>query len=506
MKPQFFIWIAMLLFSFLSNRPFARFPGKAAVKTIDFSDARPGLRAIDADNLMPIVAELSHPKYRGRQAGTRGYNEAAQHVAAEFEKFGLKPAVNGSWFQELQVETNEIRDPLRLVLHSPNGKKIDFQPGKDFLCRGFSGSGHIQAPVIFCGYGISAPENHYDDYAEIDVRNKIVAVFKPEPGWQAETSPWSHFSFPRKKAETAVARGALGMIMFSTPNSGWQQVPIGSVFHGPGIQQRQFPQVHAGYEVARHLFSNSGHTLSGVQAKIDSMTQPFSFPLDVTAEIEITAEYTLRAKTMNVIGLLEGSDPELKHEYVLITAHLDHVGNQGDSVFFPGANDNASGVAALIRTAAGFHRNPVKPKRSVLFVAYTAEEMGLDGSRFYAENPVVPVSKTVAQLNADCIGRGDSVQVNGGKNFPALHALADAANRQLIHRKNRKSGTGGGADAHALYEKGVPTLYFVTTNGYTHLHRPKDTVETLDPQILEAAGRLLYLTAWGVTQTSHYFK
>jgi hypothetical protein len=505
MKFQNLFWVTMCIFSFLSNNLFSRGPGKLPARSVDFNAAHSGLRAIAAENLLPIVAELSHPKYRGRQAGTQGYRDAAQFVAAEFEKFGLKPAVSGSYFQELEVETNEIRDPLKLVLHLPDGQKIAYQPGRDFICRGFSGAGQIQAPVVFCGYGISAPENGYNDYAEIEVRNKIVAVFKPEPGWKPETSAWSQFSFPRKKAETAVAHGALGMIMLSTPNSGWQQVPIGSVYHGAGIQQAHFPQIHAGNEVARDLFKTSGRTLAEIQTQIDSTSRPFSFPLDVIAEMEVTAEFTPRAKTMNVIGLLEGSDPELKQEVVLITAHLDHVGNQGDSVFFPGANDDASGVAALIRTAAAFHQNPVKPKRSVLFIAYSAEEMGLDGSRFYAANPVAPLEKTVAQLNADCIGIGDSIQVNGGKDFPELHALAAAANHPFIDRKNKASGSGGGADAQPLYEKGVPTLYFVTTNGYAHLHLPSDHVETLDPRLFEAATQLLYLTAWGVTQTSRYF-
>jgi len=496
----------MLLFSFLFNNSFSRTPGKSLSPEFDFKGAQSGLRAIESENLLRIVAELSHRKYGGRQAGTPGYRDAAHFVAAEFAKSGLEPGVNGSFFQELEVETNEIHDPLKLALHFPAGQTVSYQPSADFVCRGFSGSGHVQAPVVFCGYGISTPENGYDDYAGIDVRGKIVVVFKPEPGWPATTVPWNQFSFPRQKAQTAAARGALGMILLSTSNSGWQQTPIGSVYHGPGTQQIHFPQIHAGSGVARNLFKNTGRSLSEIQTQIDSTRQPFSFPLEVVAEIQVTAKYTPRAKTMNVIGRLEGSDPELKHEFVLLTAHLDHVGNQGNSVFFPGANDNASGVAALIRTAAAFSRNPVKPKRSILFIAFTAEEMGLDGSRFYAANPVVPLENTAAQLNADCIGLGDSIQVNGGESFPELHAIAVAANHQRIHRKNKPSGPGGGADAQALFEKGVPTLYFFTTNSYIHLHLPSDNVKTLDPRLFEVASRLFYLTAWGVTQTSQYFK
>lgn len=498
-------WMIML-FSFLNHHFFERTSGKLLARSLDFDAACSGLPTIDAKNLVAIVAELSHPKYQGRQAGSPGFRDAAEWVAAEFQKNGLAPAVSGSFFQELEVETNQIHDPLKLALHFPDGQTINYQPGEDFVCRGFSGSGHVQAPVVFCGYGISTPENGYDDYAGIDVRGKIVAVFKPEPGWPATTVPWNQFSFPRQKAETAAARGALGMILLSTPNSGWQQTPIGSVFHGPGTQQTHFPQIHAGNGVARNFFKNTGRALSEIQTQIDSTRQPFSFPLEVIAEIQVTAEYIPHAKTMNVIGRLEGSDPELKHEVVLLTAHLDHVGNQGNSVFFPGANDNASGVAALICTAAAFSRNPVKPKRSLLFIAFTAEEMGLDGSRFYAANPIVPLENTVAQLNADCIGLGDSIQVNGGENFQVLHSIATAADAQLIHRKNKSGGPGGGADAQALFEKGVPTLYFFTTNSYIHLHLPSDQVETLDPRLFEAASRLFYLTAWGVTQTTHYFK
>lgn len=471
-----------------------------------FDAAIPGLKYIKRQNLVKIITKLCQPEFTGRLAGTDGFNQAANYVAGWFADIGLEPALNNSYFQYFQVESNKIIEPVNFKIVSATGEKYEYQLGQDFLCRGFSGNGHISAPVVFCGYGISAAKNHYDDYAKVDVKDKIVMIFKPAPDWHPADKNWGNSAFPRVKAEMATQRGAVGMILVALPNNKRQQQPIGSVYHGPGEQHQNFPQIHITLEAARDMLRETGKSLSAIQNRIDTTRQPLSFALPVKAEIQVTAKYRPSATTMNIVGILEGSDPELKSEAMLLTAHLDHVGQQGKNVYFPGANDNASGIACLLQVAKAFVKSGVRPKRSLVFIAYAAEEMGLDGSRFYAEHPVIPLNQTVAQLNVDCVGLGDSIQVNGREDFPDLHQIAELADDAFIHWKNSRSGRGGGADAQPLFEKGIPTLYFVTTNCYRHLHLPGDTAKTIKAPILEATAKLLYLTGWAVAERDKAFK
>ncbi|MCK5737714.1 M20/M25/M40 family metallo-hydrolase, partial [bacterium] len=223
-------------------------------------------------------------------------------------------------------------------------------------------------------------------------------------------------------------------------------------------------------------------------------------------EMKFEADYDPAAPTMNVAAMLEGSDPELKNEYVILTAHLDDVGIQGGSLIFPGANDNASGVAGILATAEALLANPVKPKQDVIFMAFSGEETGLEGAEYYAENPIVPIQQTAAQINIDCIAVGDSIEVKGGADFKALHSLAVQADKAYINLKNHRTGKAGGADAEPLFQKGVPVVYFVTRNSYTYLHLPSDKVDTFNWPTFEGTSKLLYLTTFGAAATDYDFR
>jgi Zn-dependent M28 family amino/carboxypeptidase len=184
----------------------------------------------------------------------------------------------------------------------------------------------------------------------------------------------------------------------------------------------------------------------------------------------------------------------LKDEYLVIGAHLDHVGSQA-GLIFPGANDDASGSAAVIALAKAFQNSDDKPKRSILFVLFASEEQGLFGSKYFVENLKVDTEKVVAMFNLDCIAYGDSIQVGNGKSSPTLWNLAeriDFENNQLMIRE---TWNGGGADLTPFYEKGIPGLYFVSKYSYDHLHLPTDTPETLNPYLYEKIAKLAYLTA-----------
>jgi Zn-dependent M28 family amino/carboxypeptidase len=197
---------------------------------------------------------------------------------------------------------------------------------------------------------------------------------------------------------------------------------------------------------------------------------------------------------MNIVGLIEGGDPKLKNEFLIIGAHLDHVGSQA-GLLFPGANDNASGSAGILEIAKTFVKSGLQPKRSIIFVLFASEEQGLNGAKHFVESWKKGYDKITAMLNLDCVGYGDSTQVGNGKSAPKLWEIANQIDKTKFRYMVDRTWKGGGADATPFHEKSIPCLYFVTTNSYDHLHLPSDKVETLNPKLYETLVKLTYLTA-----------
>ncbi|UCE19921.1 MAG: M28 family peptidase [Gemmatimonadota bacterium] len=454
------------------------------------------LGTIAAEDLMRNVRHLASEEFEGRLSGGEGYNGAARWVAEQFASCGLKPAGDAeTYFQHFDVEYNEILSPARLNVVVADSVQHAYTIGEDFVARGFSGQGLMTAPVVFCGYGVRSLENDYDDYSGVEVRDKIVMVLKGAPSWEAD---WGDARWPRVKAQTAHEQGAIGMLLVSEPHKERSAALVGSVFHGPGEQLLNFPALHISQKAAADFLSRSGKGLTEVQTIIDRARRPHSFPLELEAHIEIHVRYRKRQGTMNVLGLWEGADPELKDTCVLVGAHLDHVGSQAEAITFPGANDNASGVSALLEIARAFSGARLSPQRSLLFIAFSAEEQGLYGSRFYAAHPVVPLDRTVAMINIDCIGAGEGMRVGGGQDYPHFYRRVLTVNEKSTQFDLPQSDAGGGADAAPFHERGIPNLYFATTKGYAHLHQISDTPETLNPELFEKAARLTFLTLWTV--------
>jgi ketosteroid isomerase-like protein len=458
-----------------------------------------GASSIKADDLLDTVAFLSERRFAGRLPGSRGYRQAARAMAERFAAVGLQPGGEDGYFQHLPMEYNEVLPGCRLALADGEGGAREYVLDRDYIFRGFTGSGDVAASVVFCGYGLSLPDRGYDDYAGVDVRGKVVLVFKQGPPWQLpDDQGWQGLANPRPKARTALDHGAVAVLMVSRPNDRKPQPLIGSVMHGQGEQQPDIPQLQISAAVAADLLAGSGLDLGALQTRIDAARAPASVALDSAVEIKVDTVYDPSRDTVNVVAVLPGGDPLLEDEYLIIGAHLDHVGTQAETAFFPGANDNASGSAAVVALAEAFAGQEDPPRRSLVFVLFAGEEQGLYGSRHFADNPAVPLDRAVAMFNLDCVAHGDSIQLGNGKSAPGLWSLAralDAAGDRLT-----VAGTwgGGGADAAPFHGKGLPTLYFVTRYSYTHLHRTSDTVDTLNGPLLESLTRLAYRTASAV--------
>ena len=460
----------------------------------------PGAETIRANGLLKTVGYLASPSLAGRLAGSPGYMSAAREMAARFRRMGLKPAgeQDGDFFQRLTVEYNEITS-CRLALLPPDGAVRELKLGPDFVARGLTGTGVCTARVVFAGYGLSAPEKGYDDYAGLDASGTVVLAFKEPPPFRMDSLGWGESTMPRPKGRTAAAHGALALLLVSTPNQPHPQRPIGSMLEGPGPQDLGLMRLQVDGHVAQAMVWTSGLDLGALQAAIDSTKQPHSQVLAVSARVATSAVYHAKQASVNVVARIEGSDPALRDQCVVIGAHLDHVGSQGD-IYFPGANDNASGAAAVMAIAQAFARGGPRPKRSVIFALFSSEESGLDGSRRFVEHPPVPLERIVAYLNLDCVGVGDSIQLGSGKTSPRLWQLARDLDERGARLSVEETWGGGGADATPFAEKKIPTLYFASRFSYPHLHLPSDTPDTLNPALYEALTRLAYRTAWKVAE------
>lgn len=376
------------------------------------------LATIRPEALRAHVAYLASDALEGRGSGTRGYALAAAYVATQLEALGLEPgAPDGSWRQSVPLR-RAVPDPARCkatLVHA--GVERVLESGRDFVCFGNPAlaAGAASAPVVFAGYGVCAPERGYDDYAGIDVRGKIVVLVNGAPA-SFPSDERAFYGGRLAKRVDAARRGALATIGLMAPEERarmpWAKVSAysrhGSAgWLGPDGQPFDYPpalqaSIVLNREVAAALFPGSPRSLDDALLSL-AAGRPASFETGNSARLESAAQLD-DFTSDNVVGLLRGSDPKLRAEAVVVSAHLDHLGLDPETAeakdrINNGAYDNASGVASLIETARAFAQLPRRPARSVLFVAVTGEELGLLGSDYFARHP--PALTLVADVNMD---------------------------------------------------------------------------------------------------------
>jgi len=442
---------------------------------------------IGAEPLMQTVRLLASDEMEGRLAGHAGHERAALAMAERMADLGLQPGAGEGYLRHFEVEANWIQQTPELGIDD----EAPLRHGEDFLVRGFTGSGDLTAPLAFVGYGLAV--DGWDEYAGLDVEGRVVLAFKQAPSWSPDGVEWGDAHLPRPKARAAADRGAAGLLLVSAPHAEWKQPIIGSVLHGPGEHLPDLPQMQVSPEVAETLLSARGTTLPQLQERIDRERASASFAMNRSVRMKVAAEYTAEQDTVNVVGIVPGR----RDGHVIVGAHLDHVGRQGE-ILFPGANDNASGAAVVMAAAEAFARAGLRPERSVVFVLFSAEEQGTLGSEAYVADPALPLDEAVAMINIDCAAVGEQLKLGGGGASPLLHGLAREIDARTTRVTVEDSWYGGGADAQAFFDAGVPTLYVANTDGYAHLHRPTDLPDTLEPDLLVAAARLVFLTTAAV--------
>jgi hypothetical protein len=425
--------------------------------------------------------------------------EVAKWCADKFEEWGIKPANQGSYFQYFKNEFSEVKSLGAVVYFNGNEKTyLDFP--EDYLPGSNSANGKVEAELVYVGHGITAPELDYDDYKNVDVKGKIIILEGGTPYTKNDPTQvnWTPYAYHRYKFKNAVKHGAVGMIYSSkiaNPNT---------------INIDGFIYAHVDTKVVEQIFSDAGKCYKTVRTQLKNMESP-SFELPVKQKLFIKAEtqYFPDAQSCNVVGMIEGSDPVLKNEIIIIGGHLDGQGKMGN-VVFPGALDNASGVSDILGAALALATSEIKLKRSILFILLGGEECGLYGSKYYCQNPLFPINKTKMMMNLDMVGNGTSFFVEAGKSHPELFKHFEVANNNFIHRKIEASETRINygrprSDASIFEDAGIKT-FGLWTRGSVHpvyYHHPMDKTNVLTPEIMEDAAKLLYLGILGVANDTN---
>lgn len=457
---------------------------------------------IDERDLYNHLKYIASDELEGRRAGTKGAELAADYIAKQFKKFGLKPAGdNGTYFQYFDFVSDVKMGDSNFVVFKTGVGRIRLNLKRDFVPLSFTESGKVEGNLIFAGYGITAPEQNYDDYDGIDVKGKIVLVLKGTPDGYKAHSPFEKYLPLRYKVSNAQSKGAIGVIFVDPFSEKFEKFTLDYSSGKAGIVA-----VEVKNSVIDSLFKVCGYDfkLYDLVKKIYDSMKPSSFEINnLSVEIQADVRY-LKSKVANVIGYIEGSNPDLRNQYIIIGAHYDHLGWGGQGSLVPdtiaihnGADDNGSGTVGLLELAEYLSHNRKKLNRSLLFIAFTAEEQGTIGSGYYVKNPVFPLENTLAMINMDMIGRmkDNKLTIYGVGTSPVWNELVDNLNSKFKFNLNLIKDGYGPSDHAQFYSKGIPVLHFFT-GIHSDYHKPSDDYDKINYQgqrrILEFISQLIF--------------
>ncbi|HEU4394993.1 MAG TPA: M20/M25/M40 family metallo-hydrolase [Planctomycetota bacterium] len=449
---------------------------------------------ITADEIRYAVAWLADDARDGRETDTDGCRESARWIAARMKALGLETIPEAPDHLIPWTLPGGVPEPEGCSLEIARGEETAaFAYGKDFVAMPGGAAGSVDAAAAFAGYGITAPELQYDDYATNDAKGRVAFVFRHEPREKDPKSRWNgdrmtgHSWFARKVAAAAAA-GAAALVVVNDPlNHEKDDLDAGGSELGV---ESPIPVLFASAAVAGEILRGAGLAPKDLQKSIDDADAPVAVALE---GVRVRLKTTVRkASSENVVGVLRGSDPKLRDEWVVVGAHYDHVG-RGHSggldrrlygQIHNGADDNASGTAALLEVAGWFAGQPARTRRSILFAAYSGEERGLLGSAALVARDLPPRASIAAQVNLDMVGRyrPGQFEVVGAATGSTLKSIVDRAAEGLgLEYRHTNSGLGS-SDGYSYYLAGIPTVFFFT-GLHDDYHRPAD-----DWWLVDAAG------------------
>lgn len=494
------------------------------------------LNTIGKGDLEAHMAFFASDELKGRETGTRENEVAALYLKTNLMRMGVQPVPEtGDYFQMVPLFSSYLSPQGTGLGIRYSGEQPEYTTDSLVFLIPPSNTGDLAGNVVFAGYGYRNADGSYDDLEGIDLAGKIVLIMKESPllASRGESSPMTDFSVENPKIMTLFGKNPKALLYAYNPKNRYadaydsglsDMIPGGKVGSrtisateqsGYGIP---FPVAFITRQAADRLLETSGYDLAGLEEKIIAGNKPLSFDLEgTTATLNATVE-TSGIRSPNVIGMIEGSDPVLRNECILYTAHFDHVGVNGKGEVLNGADDNASGSMALLEIAEAFMSLKKKPLRTIIFAWVNAEEKGLLGSRFYADHPVISMENTVVNLNFDMVGRSrmdsDTGQFMGFKldvtqpgeimvytaheSTELLEVMQSAADRAGVHVIDMgKELEFGGSDHESFTAKGVPALFF-HSGVHSDLHAEGDEVEKIDFDKMEKVSRMAFLLGYQV--------
>jgi Peptidase family M28/PDZ domain/PA domain len=450
-----------------------------------------------SQEFLGYVKYLASDELKGRGDGTPELDQAADYIAQHFRQFGLKPAGDrGTYLQHFMMTVGAVLGAKNSLTFG-SGKALTMK--QDFVPFSFSESVTLQAPLVFVGYGITAPEYHYDDYTGIDVKGAIVLVLRHEPQENDAKSVFAGKQFTTHagivhKAINARNHGAAAMILVNdTGNHPGKADELIRFDELAGPDEMKIAALQVKAAIVDEWLKPSGHTLDELRQAIDKDLSNHSFALDPSRQLSLTMDVDRTQKQVaNVIAVLPGQDPELSQQCIVVGAHYDHLGLGGPGSMSSslvgqihhGADDNASGTAGLLELADGLTRSDWKPAHTVVFASFAGEESGLLGSSYYTAHPVCPMNQSIAMLNMDMIGRvsHNRLYVGGLGTSPGFPKLLEEANRTNFMGafELSTSASGYGASDHASFTVRDVPVFFFFSGLHSDYHKPSDTWDKID--------------------------
>lgn len=456
---------------------------------IGYSQERPS-----GQNVYDYVATLCADDMEGRDTGTPGYEKAVRWVAAQYEEWGLKPVIEEGYIQEFPFSfyKYQFQYPKLSI-----DKKVFYSQDNDFSILRYSGGGRVKGEVVFVGYGINAPDLGLDEYADVDVKGKIVLVMHGCPA--DDVDKWEDHHSPSAKVTAALQNGAAGLMLCA--NFREEELRIGRWRLRPSNYQEKFVAYGVDERVVRSILSEEGewsrsfiNRMRTLQRSLDKELKPISKATGKKATLQAKVEYDPVRIGKNVVGMIKGTDPVVGDEVLVIGAHLDHLGIRYGKIY-NGADDNATGSAVVMELARFMMANDIKPKRTIIFACWGGEERGLLGSRYYAANSPFPIEKTVMNFNLDMVGLGENLAYRGQYYAPEhWDFIQPKLTEEQLELIQPGRGGPGGSDHTPFVVRGIPSFSMITTPWGSHpdYHQPDDDIEKISIPMLEKVTNFVY--------------
>ena len=466
----------------------------------------PTLGKADAARYLDTIKTLASPDMEGRGAGTKGIERAAHLLEQRYQSLGLDPAGTQGFFQPFTVTTGAKLVSGNDLQEDVGGKKKILKLNEDFVPFSFSSSGQAAAPVVFAGYGATAAEFGYDDYAGLDVQGKIVVLLRYEPtGFAAKGGHQglTQHAALVTKAINARNHGAKAVVVINGKMGDGEEDLLTRFGTVSGPENAGVLLVQVKNKIADDWFAAAGKSLSAIQDQVNSSTKPASFAFPATVHLSVDVHIdTLHATVNNVLAYLPGKTDE----YVIVGAHYDHLGyGNADSLapsqigqIHPGADDNASGTSGVLELARLFAPLKGQLPRGILFMSFAGEELGLLGSAHWTQQPTHPLDKAVAMINMDMIGRikDEKVYVGGVGTGSTFQAILTSTQKSSPFHFEYSPGGYAASDHTSFVARKIPVLFFFS-GLHSDYHKPSDTWDKINAP---DAARLLDFIAGVLTQ------